>query len=82
MNKQDLYEELRFARNIPTIPRPLGAIGVGLAFFTVAWLSIPKTTLYWLLLPAVATVAWAASYGWRQALTSLIAFLSRLQSME
>ena len=81
MNWTEPNPDLRFGRR----PRPLShrliAVGVGLALFTVLWTLVPSGTLFWLLLPILAAVIWAASYGWRQSVAALIAFLARLEHL-
>ena len=80
MNDFD-YSGLRFDRR-PVRPttRIFWVVSAGIVF-TLAWLMLPTELLYWLLLPGVLALAWAASYGWRGALAAVkatIAFLERL----
>lgn len=80
MNEHQAYEHLHFDRRIPAIPRPLIAIGGALTLFTVAWIILPKSILYLLLIVALTGLVWVASFGWQEALHRLIAWLQRLES--
>ena len=73
------FINLRFERRPRSIPVSLIVIGITLAAFTLAWFVIPHGALYRLMLLPLGGLAWAASYGWRRALSILIAGLSRLE---
>ena len=75
----EINPNLRFERRPRPLPHRAIAIGVGLVVFTLLWTLVPHSALYWLLLPLLAVLLWAASYGWRQALVALIALLRRLE---
>jgi hypothetical protein len=79
MEDTHTYRTLRFERRAHKVPRRLIAIGVAVAVITLLWIFVPPKTLYWLLLPFWLAIVWVASYGWRQALTSLIWFLKNLE---
>ena len=81
MNWTEVNPNLRFERQPRPLPHRLIAIGVGIGIFTLLWILIPSSALYWLLLPVVAGLVWIASYGWRQALAVLIALLLRLEQL-
>lgn len=51
-------------------------IAVSLAF-TAVWLILPRQATFLLTLIAVALLTWMASFGWEDALDSLIRFLER-----
>ena len=81
MEKGNIYRGLHFER--PTrirFPR-LIAMGLGVIFFSITWLCVPHNVLFWLLLLPVCGSIWVASYGWRQALTILLAWLHRLEQL-
>ena len=82
MNKVPTYQNIRFDRRIPR-PFLKRALIVCLAIIisTVLWRSLPIGTQYWMWMPLVAILTWVASYGWRQALSSLIVFLRRLEQL-
>jgi len=73
------YRNLRFERRPRSVPVPLIVVGITSAAFTLAWIVIPHGALYWLMLLLLGGLAWAASYGWRRALSNLIAALRRLE---
>jgi hypothetical protein len=79
MDWTEANSNLHFERRSRPLPYRVIAIGVGLGIFTLLWILIPPGILYWLLLPLLAVLVWAASYSWRQALTALIALLHRLE---
>lgn len=65
------FRNLHFDSRASAWPRRLIPVGIALALFTILWVLVPASALYWLLLPLVAVVVWAASYGWRKALSVL-----------
>jgi hypothetical protein len=75
MNSSRPFSNLNFSVNRRPISSRLIAVGVAFVAFTLIWLVVPDGGLYWLLLPVILGLAWAASYGWRLALASLIQFL-------
>jgi hypothetical protein len=79
MEWTETNSDLRFSRRPRPLPHRAIAIGVGLGVFTLLWTLIPASTLYWLMLPLLAALVWAASYGWRQALAALITLLRQLE---
>ena len=79
MDWTEIPPDLRFERQPHSLSRRAIAIGVVLSVFTLMWILIPPSALYWLLLPLLAVLVWAASYGWRQSLAALIALLQRLE---
>ena len=81
MNWSEVNSNLRFERRPRPLPHRVIAMGVGLGIFTLLWTLVPHSALYWLLLPLLAALVWAASYGWRQSLAALIALLRRLERL-
>ena len=78
MNNSHPFTNLHFdVRRHPISPRVM-AIGVAFAIFTLLWLVVPSGAQYWLLLPLILGLAWAASYGWRPALFVLVEYLHSL----
>jgi len=75
------YQGLRFARPTHRTMNRLIVIGLILGLFMVLWAVVPVSTLYWLLLPGLAILAWMASYGWRPALAALRRFLQHLEEL-
>ena len=75
------FSNLRFNRPQRTIPGRVIWIGGLLAGVGLAWAALPPGAFFWLILLLVATLGWAASYGWRQAAQNLSAFLDRIQSL-
>ncbi len=68
MNDDTPFRNLHFANRTATWPRRLIPVGIALTVFTILWVLVPASALYWLLLPLVALAVWVASYGWRKAL--------------
>ena len=62
------FRNLNFDSRASVLPRRLIPVGIALAVFTILWVLVPGSALYWLLLPLVAVAVWIASYGWRKAL--------------
>jgi hypothetical protein len=79
MSWSEINSNLRFEHRPQPLPHRAIAIGVGLGIFTLLWILIPSSALYWLLLLSLAVLLWVASYGWRQSLVVLIALLNRLE---
>lgn len=78
MNHTNPFSNLNFDLRRRAIPTRLLAVGAAFIVFTFIWLIVPQDVLYWLLLPVVLCLTWAASYGWRQAVAVLIEFLHSL----
>jgi hypothetical protein len=78
MNQTDPFRNLNFEfrRSRPT-PRLL-TLGAAFIIFSLLWLIVPSGILYWLLLPVILGLTWAASYGWRPAVVTLVDFLNSL----
>ena len=84
MNRVDPFRDLRFAarpRIFGRIPRRIGTLGLALAAFSLLWVILPPSAFFWLMLPVVAVLVWAASYGWQQTLSVLIEALQHLEQM-
>ena len=79
MNNPEFYRNLRFETQPRFAIRRLIPIGVSIGIFTILWLLISHSTLYWVLLLLVAGLAWIASYGWRQALTAFHDLIHELE---
>lgn len=81
MSWSETNPNLRFERPPRSLSHRAIAVGVGLAIFTLLWILLPSSTLYWLLLFFLGVLVWVASYGWRQALSTLIVLLRRLEQL-
>jgi len=79
MNEIPIFQNMRFARPRWSPSRRLITVLLIVIVFCLFWRFIPHTTLVWLLAPCIAAVGWMATYGWRQALSNLIEFLSQLE---
>ena len=79
MNWTEESLNLRFERRRRALPHWLIPVGLTLALFTLLWMLVPHSVLYWMLLPLLGVLAWVATYGWRQSLATLIALLHRLE---
>ena len=73
------YEKIDFRPRRPRIFNPLTFQAIGLGGFLILWWLVPHGILLFLLIPALAVLIWAASFGWRQALSQLIEFLQTLE---
>lgn len=78
MDESELFRGLQFERSIRWPSARTAAVGLGVLVYVLAWAIFSPTAIYWLGMPLVAALMWAASYGWRQAVIALIAFLERL----
>jgi len=79
MHETGAYQNLRFDKQPRRLPHRLIAVCLIMFFFTIFWRYVPHNALYWILLPILAILGWLATYSWRQALSSLILFLHRLE---
>jgi hypothetical protein len=75
MNKSDLFGNLNFRARPRRVPARLWIIGAAFVIFTLLSLIVPQSGLYWLLLPVILCLTWAASYGWRPAVAASIQLL-------
>lgn len=73
------FQGFRFARGRSRFPQRLIPLAVAAVVFTGIWWLLPSGVAFWLLLPIVITLTWAASYQWRQAVAALITLLHRLE---
>jgi hypothetical protein len=78
MDSSNLFSNLNFDLRRRRLPVRLLVIGATFIIYTVIWLIVPQTGLYWLLLLVVLCLTWAASFGWRSAIVGLIEFLQSL----
>lgn len=82
MQTSDDFRTLNFERQRSrSVPRGLIPYVLVLGLFTLLWVLVPTSVLYWLTLPVLAVLVWVASYGWRQALAALIQALEHLEGM-
>ncbi len=79
MNSNRSYNNLNFQHQPRRgNPKVIATILVIVAF-TLFWFVISHNVLYWILLLPLVCLAWAASYGFRQALSDLIKMLQRIE---
>ena len=81
MNDTSAYKGLNFSAQPRRIPQRALAVAIGLVVYTIFWWVIPRTALYWLLLPVVFILVWMSSYGWRPAVAHLVKFLQSLEQL-
>jgi hypothetical protein len=74
------FEAFDFNRRRTRIPPILVIEAIGMAGLLILWWLLPSNLLLCLLLPTLAALIWAASFGWRQALARLIEFLQSLDN--
>ena len=79
MDTKGNYNNLNFNRQPGRMPPKIFATVTIMAIFTFLWLVIPQSFLYWILLVPIACIAWAATYGYRNALSDLIKVLQKLE---
>ena len=80
MNQTD-FSNLRFDRPQWRIPGRLIWMGVLVAGYGLAWVIIPHSFMFWLTLPVLCALGWAASFGWRQAVRILVGWLNQIQNL-
>ena len=75
------FSNLRFNRSPRTLPDRLIWMAGLLVGTGLTWVVLPPSAFFWLILLLVAVLGWAASYGWRQPIRILAAFLDHIQSL-
>ncbi len=78
MNGSNPFSSLRFEVPRHAVPQRVLVVGAAFVVFTLLWLIVPHGALYWLLIPVILGLVWAASYGWRPAVFALVEFLHSL----
>lgn len=79
MTNRNDYTRFRFNEN-----RQLRLTGkttvaaITILVFLLLWWALGPAAMFWPLVITLSLLTWVASFGWRQALTSLIRFLERL----
>lgn len=79
MDKSNHYHNLRFERRAWFLNRRLIVVGLAVMLFAIAWLIVPFSILFFLLLVPVAALVWAATYGWRKPFSILLGYLRRTE---
>ena len=79
MNETGAYQNLRFDNRPRRLPHKIIVVCLIVIIFTILWRYVPHNALYWIVTPVIAILGWMATYSWRQALSSLIAYLHRLE---
>jgi hypothetical protein len=80
MFNRNPYENFDFRPRRPRISTPMTIQAIGLGGFIFLWWLIPHGILFFLILPVLAALILAASFGWRQALARLIEFLQAIEN--
>lgn len=78
MNRASAFGNLHFDVRPRAVSHRVLALGTAFITFTALWLLVPHGALYWLLMPPIIALTWAASYGWRPALFLLVRYLDSL----
>lgn len=73
------FEDFDFRRRRSPAQRLVLIEAVALGIFLLLWWLCPPTVMLLLLVPSLAALIWAASLGWRQALSRLIEFLQTIE---
>jgi hypothetical protein len=81
IDRSEPYKGLRLARTVRLIPPRLAAVAVAAVVYGLLWWLVPTSGLFWLLLATVVCLVWVASFGWRPAVSALVAFLRRLEGL-
>ena len=77
MDDYQAHQKLNFERAKPQLSSSLVSIIAASLVFTAVWLVLPRQATFLLTLIAVVVLTWMASFGWEDALESLIRFLER-----
>ena len=77
MDDHQKYQGLNFERVKTSVPSALVSIIAVSLVFSAIWLVLPRQASFLLTLIAVVILTWMASFGWEDALDSLIRFLER-----
>jgi len=77
MDDQEIFQGLNFERAKPQLSSSVISIIAACLVFSAVWLVLPRQATFLLTLIAVALLTWMASFGWEDALDSLIRFLER-----
>ena len=78
MKRSGPFSHLHFDARPQALSSRVLVLGAAFLVLTVLWLIVPAVSLYWLLLPLILGLTWAASYGWRPALFVLVRYLDSL----
>jgi len=78
MNSPNPFQQFRFQRSWFSRHYRLVVVLVGVGLFAIAWWIIPIDFLFFLLVLPLVALVWAATFGWRQALSILSGGLHRL----
>lgn len=81
MNWTDSFSNMEFNRQQRSIPRIFIALCVSQVIFTLTWILLSETAMFWLCFFSLAVFTWIASFGWRDALSRFILFLHRLEKL-
>lgn len=74
------FENLNFDQNrkLRLSPRTIFMIATT-ALYTIAYWALSSVTFFWLGLLVILALAWAASFGWREAISGISKFFQRLE---
>ena len=79
MNWTDRFSDLSFDQQPRRFSPRMVLMGGSALLYILGWRLITPQVLFWLGLLAALTLAWMASFGWREAVNRLIAWLERLE---
>jgi hypothetical protein len=78
VNRINQFSNLNFKNRPRASPTQLLVVGAVFLIFNLLWFIVPQGVLYWLLMPVLLCLTWAASNGWRRTVATLIEFLHSL----
>ena len=79
MSIKNNLSDFRFERF--RLPMKFIAVLANVIIMVILWWLLNPNIYFWLSLIIVGILVWTSSYGWRQALITLINFLNRLMKL-
>ncbi len=80
MQQNTPFNKLNFERQPRRIPGRIVVTVITLVGFSIFWRVVPSQLMYWFLFLVLGILTWFASFGWRQAVVTVINFLNSLVS--
>lgn len=81
MNKSAPYENLRPRTFQRRVPGRAIAVAVAALMYVLLVRLVPEAGVRWITFFVLLIAVWAASYGWRDAVRSLIRLMHRLEQL-